>query len=285
MKKNNYILAIVFLALFSSCNSFNETYKGDVVARVGDYYLYESDISKLLKDDMPSIDSTLIVDSYINRWARKKIVLQKAQMNLEEEEIKFTRLIEEYRDGLITNTYRQKLVSQYLDTLVTKQEIKEFYKENKTNFLLNEDVVMLKYADFPSSISNKKEVIKKIKSNKTEDNEALENICYQYSNRFGITDSTWVAINELKSNVPELKDVANKELLKKDNFIEIQDSLNLYLARILDVRKKREIAPISFVNSRIINIILNKRKLELLKKMEEQIFKDAINNKEFETYK
>ncbi len=279
------ISVLVLFAIIASCNVNDSEYKGDVVSRVGDYYLYESDINKLLKNNISKVDSTLIVDGYIERWARRKVVLAKAQLNLSEDEANFNRLIEEYREGLITSAYRQKLVAQYLDTVIVDEEIEDFYNKNKSNFLLNNNLVMLKYANFPASISNKKEVVKLIKSNKLEDYEALEALCYQFSSRFGISDSTWVPLNDLKLNMPELNYVKNKDLLKKDNFIEIQDSLNLYLTRILDVRKKRQIAPISFVEERIYNIILNKRKLELIRKMEHQIMEDAIKNREFETYK
>jgi len=285
VKVYNSILALFFVASFVSCDKFDNVEKGNVIARVGDVYLYDSDISKLIKPNMSKADSTLVVDAYINRWAQKKILLKKAELNLSEEEADFNRLIKEYREGLITSAYRQKLVSEYLDTLVTKDELLSFYDQNQSNFILNNDLVMVKYAIFPANISEKRSIEKLMKSDDLESFGKLEALCYQFSDRFSLSDSTWIPISELRMKIPELKNTQKSRLLKKGNFIKIQDSLNLYLTRIIDVRRKKSIAPLSFVDDRIHNIIINKRKLELMDSIEKQLINDAINNREFETYK
>jgi len=279
-----FIFLLIFSSLFS-CEKSENKERGDVIARVGNYYLYEGDVNKLVKEEMSSSDSTLIIDSYINRWARKKIILNKAELNLSAEEANFNRLIEEYRVGLITSAYRQKLVDQYLDTAITSSDIKEFYEVNKSNFVLNNDLVMLRYVIFPINISEKKSIIKMMKSNKKVDFLKLEALCYQFSNRFSISDSSWMPLNELKMKIPELKKVRKNRLLKKDSFIELQDSLNLYLTRVINVKRKKDIAPLSFVDEHIHNIIMNKRKLELMRTMEDQLIEDAIKNRQFETFK
>lgn len=283
IKLSKYLIG--FSLLFSvSCNVGEDKKQGEVVARVGTSYLYESDINRLIKADVSASDSTLIVDGYINRWARKKILLQKAELNLSSEEADFNRLIDEYREGLITNAYRKKLVSQYLDTVITNNEIEEFYNLNNSNFVLNNDLVMLKYAYFPANISEKRNIVKMIKSDDLEVYSKLEALCYQFSNRFAINDSSWIPLHDLKMKLPELKKIKKDQLLKKGNFIEKQDTLNLYLTRILDVRKKNEVAPMSYVEERIRNIILNKRKLELMRSIENQLMEDAIKNREYETF-
>ena len=240
-RKDISIILLVLIVIISSCDSSSGKHQGTVVARVGESYLYEGDIIKLIKNDMSESDSALVVDRYINRWARKKIILHKAELNLSSEEANFNRLIAEYREGLITSAYRQKLVSQYLDTTVTDIDIKEFYDSNKSNFVLNNDLVMVKYVNFPVNISDKRSIIKMIMSDDIEDFNKLEVLCYQFSNRFGISDSSWIPLNDIKMKMPELKKVKKKQLLKKGSFIEIEDPLNLYLTRILDVKKKRDI--------------------------------------------
>jgi len=278
-------LLVVLVSLLQSCDFNLSKDQGKVIARVGDSYLYDRDISKLIKSEMSDSDSALIANRFIDRWARKKIMLKKAELNLSVEEADFNRLIEEYREGLLISAYRQKLVSQYLDTVITVNEVKEFYESNKANFILNNDLVMLKYANFPENISEKRSIVKLMRSDDLGDFSKLESLCYQFANKFSISDSVWMPLHDVKMKLPQLKKVKKNKLLKKGSFIEIQDSLNLYLTRILDVRKKKEIAPLSFVEERIHNIILNKRKLELMSSMESQLVEDAIKNREFETFK
>ena len=274
----------VLIYTLISCNINSNLDDENIIARVGDEYLYVSDIDKLLKENMSELDSTRAVNLYINRWAKRKVIFNKALLNLKDEETSFERLIDEYRESLITNAYRQKIVDQYLDTIISKEVILDFYNNNNDMFLLSTDLIIIKYADFPVNISNKAELLKLMKSNSIDDNKNLENFCYTFSTKFGVNDSTWIDLNQLRLNMPELKNISEYSLLKKDNFIEIQDSLNLYLARVLDVRKKHSVAPLPYIDNRVEAIILNKRKLELLRNIESKIFDDAINKREFEKY-
>jgi len=73
-------------------------------------------------------------------------------------------------------------------------------------------------------------------------------------------------------------------LLKKSNFIELTDSIDLYLVQIKDVLLRGEIAPLKYVRPTINQIVINKRKVDLLKKIETDITKDAIKNKKFEIF-
>jgi hypothetical protein len=54
--------------------------------------------------------------------------------------------------------------------------------------------------------------------------------------------------------------------------------------KIEDVLDLKDIAPLSYIKPSLKLIILNKRKLELIKKLEKDITQDAIKNNEFEIY-
>ena len=75
-----------------------------------------------------------------------------------------------------------------------------------------------------------------------------------------------------------------KELLKKSNFLQLKDSLDLYLMQINDVLFQNDYAPLEYVKPTIDQIVINKRKLELIKQLEKDITKDAIKNNQFEIY-
>ena len=75
-----------------------------------------------------------------------------------------------------------------------------------------------------------------------------------------------------------------EQLLKKSNFIQLKDSLGLYLMHTNDVLLRNENAPMEFVMPTIKQIVINKRKLEFIKELEKDITKDAIKNKQFEIF-
>ena len=53
---------------------------------------------------------------------------------------------------------------------------------------------------------------------------------------------------------------------------------------VKDVLSRGQTAPMSYVLPTVKQMILHRRKLELLKKIEETLIEDAITNKEFEIY-
>ena len=76
----------------------------------------------------------------------------------------------------------------------------------------------------------------------------------------------------------------NKVLLKKLNFIQLKDSLGLYLIQVNDIIEAGDQAPISYALPTIKQIILNRRKLKLVNQLKSEIVNDAIKNKKFEIY-
>jgi hypothetical protein len=73
-------------------------------------------------------------------------------------------------------------------------------------------------------------------------------------------------------------------MLKKSNFIEIKDSLGLYLIIINDILKSKQYAPLDYVSETLKRMIINNRKLKFIDKLRKDITTDAIKNKRFEIY-
>jgi hypothetical protein len=85
-------------------------------------------------------------------------------------------------------------------------------------------------------------------------------------------------------DLPMLNTPKNIELLKKTNFLQFEDSIRVYLVQINDLLKRHDQAPQDYVEKTLEQIILNKRKLKLIKQLEIDVRKDAIQNKEFQIY-
>ena len=66
--------------------------------------------------------------------------------------------------------------------------------------------------------------------------------------------------------------------------MQLKDSLGVYLIYIKDIKERGEQAPLSYIKPTVEQIILNKRKQELIKNLRTDITKDAIKNNEFEIF-
>ena len=69
----------------------------------------------------------------------------------------------------------------------------------------------------------------------------------------------------------------------KKNQTRSQD--DLYLIKVSNVLNNNQIAPFEYIKTTLKEVIINKRKLELIKKKKKEITQDAIKNGEYEIYK
>ncbi len=277
MMKNFILYIIVVLVLFS-CEKKN--IENDVVARVNNSYLYKEEILSNMPDNFNREDSLLFRSNYINAWALEKLLLDKAKINIDDKEGEINKLVETYKKELLIDRYKQAVLQQELDTIITNEDIDIHYKRNKEIYKLNESLIQLQYIHYNKEINDEKELIKLFKSNSKEDvNELISNEL-EY-NSFNFNDSIWVNLNQVIKKLPVLKEVRN---IKKNDFIKKEDSLGVYLVSVKDLLKRNEIAPKSYVVPTIKQMILHKRKLELVKKVEKTLIIDAINKKQFEQY-
>ncbi len=282
--KPTYFYLALSLFLMQSCNYF--TFKKDVrkaVARVNDTYLYKDDLKAAFTKDITEQDSITLVNNYINNWVKQQLLLSKAQLNLENKKDEFEDLVKKYREDLFINSYKEAAVKQYLDTVITDDDVDQFYLNNNENFRLNEELVKFKYIKIGKDVLNKNELIKLFKSTKKADFENLKKkeIFLQSHH---LNDSIWIKYNDLINKIPILKTEDKQQLLKKDNFIQKEDSLSLYLIAIKKVLLSNEIAPKSYITPTVKQMILHQRKLLLLRNIEETLINDAIKKQQFEIY-
>lgn len=281
MKNYSYIL---ILLLLNSCNYFTiKNNTREPVARVGDTFLYKEDLKGITASSSSSQDSLLISNNYVNNWIKQQLLLSKAQINLENETEKFEDLVKKYREDLYINSYKEAVVKEYLNTEISDEDIQKFYDENSQNFKLNEKLLKLKFIKLGKDLYEKKEIIKLFKSNKKEDLDSL------VSKEMSLTlhhlnDSVWIKYSDLAYKIPILKTIDPKDLLKKGNFIQKEDSLSLYLVAVNAVLNRNEVAPISYISPTIKQMILHQRKLLLIRNIEETLIDDASKKEQFEIY-
>ena len=151
------------------------------------------------------------------------------------------------------------------------------YVGNKKSFL------KMRYLNVNTSLSNLEEVKKRFKRFNKEDKTRLDSISIQF-NSFYLKDSIWIKSEQAISKIKPLQLGFNKVLLKKPNFIQLKDSLGLYLMQINEVLERGNQAPLNYVLPTLKQIIINNRKLKLIKQLKSDIVNDAIKNKKFEIY-
>lgn len=278
----NIIAILLTSVLLIQCTTKTED-DNNVIARVGEKTLLQSEVSQIIPKEIEKQDSILLANDYIRKWVRQELLIQKANENLTFAQKDLTREIEEYRNSLIIYKYKNELMNQQMDTLVTMQQIEQYYDANPDNFKLNSNIVKAIFIKIPIDLAKTSLIKELVDDDSEEGKNTLREYCIQYAKSFDFFDDKWVNFEIVKNNIPE-EIMDEKQFLTRNKQIELKDSIYYYLVTIRDYKLQNELAPVEYVEYNIKNLILNRRKIEFLKKIEDNVYKEGVRQNKFEIY-
>jgi len=257
----------------------------EAVARANDTYLYRDELTGIIAPGTPAQDSSRLIEAYIDNWIRKKLLIQEASRKMDINEAQVERKILDYRYSIIAYEYEAFYVKQNLDTAIAKPEIEKYYNDNVDNFLLKQNIVQGTFIKVPRNAPRTDRIKELMFSRDEKEETELRSYCLSFSAAYHISNDSWVVFDELVRNSP-LAEIPNKiQFLKSNPYYETSDDTYLYFLKVRQYRISDNVSPLEFVTDDIRNIILNKRKVELAKKLENEVYKQASDEKEFEVYK
>lgn len=276
---------IGFCLLLFSCNYFKPEAKPQAIARVNDTYLYKEDIKDLVPKGTSKEDSIAIVRGFIDRWASQKLLISAAEVNLNEErKADFDNLIKQYKIDLYTKAYLEEIVKTTVDTAISAEELKSYYEANKENFRTNGTLVRLRFINLAKDNPRYETIKSKFFDYRKSDKKFWDTYALQLKS-FAFNDSVWVDMNQVYSKLPFINPDNRDDYMVSGKSIQHADSLDMYLVKIRNVIDKNQEAPFDYLKPTLKEVILNKRKLELIKKFEKEITDDAIKDQKYEIYK
>ena len=274
---------IILILLIISCELENNS-KEEPIARVNDNFLFFSEIQESLDENMSQNDSMLAVNNAINNWASKKLLYEKAIFNLSNsKQNELDLLVKSYESDLYISNYEKEWLKTRVDTIVSNDQLQSYYNENKNKFRLRQDILLARFIELPIENFNKTQIVRSFRRLNFQDKIYLDSISLQFKSSF-INDSVWLR-PELFFNKFKIENkIKYNRYLRKKSFFEIKDLESLYLVYISDIQKKNDYAPMSYVKPTLVQILLNKRKLEMKKQLKTDILKQGIAENNFEIY-
>jgi hypothetical protein len=275
-------LPFLLIILFSACNMEGDKQEKTLLARVYDQYLYLEDLEEFLPGQTSGYDSIMIVQNFVNKWLQEQVIVHKAKQNLNEEDRDFSRQLEEYRKSLLIYTYESKVMQQYLDTVVSDAEIESHYDSHQENFELKDNIVKVNYVKIHQDSLEIRSIKQLLRSEAPDDLDVLDSLCSLYATDYWLGDS-WLYLSELKQVVPIETDDPQGFLRFRKN-IQVKEEPVLHLLHISEYKLIGDISPLELEWENIKKIIINNRKLELKKRMREELMEAALETNEVEVY-
>jgi len=254
------------------------------VARVNDVYLYETDLVGIVDERTSTADSTARVTAYVNSWIRKQLLIQEATRRMDIDEAEVERKVLEYRYSLIGYEYQNFYIRQHLDENISLQEIVDYYNTHQDNFTLKQNIVRGTYIKVPRTAPRTNRIKDMIFSQKPKELEELRSYCLSFSTVYHLGDSSWLEFDKLVVNSP-IAEIPNKiQFLKTNPYYETSDAEHLYYLKVDNYKISDNVSPLEFVKEDIRNILLNKRKVELARTLEDEVYENAVKQKNFEIF-
>jgi hypothetical protein len=283
-----FLVLVIVLVSLNSCDLIkrkkSDEEKSKPVARVQDKFLYPEELEGIASPDMSPEDSAARINAYVNSWIRKQLLITEARKKININEAEVERKVLEYRYSLIGYEYQNYYIKQLLVDTVSESEIAEYYKTHQDNFILKKNIVRGTYIKVAKGAPRTNRIKDWIYSNKPKEKEELKSYCLSFSSAYRLADSTWIEFDKLAYNSP-LAEIPNKiQFLRMTPYYETTDNDFLYYLKVDEYKVEDNVSPIDFVRQDIKNIILNKRKVELARKLEDEVYDNAARNNDFEIF-
>ena len=274
-----FIYSLMSITLLSACNNG----KPKPVARSFDQFLYPNDLKDVVPAGVTGDDSTQLVRAYIEQWLRQQALLYHAKRNVTINTERLDKQVEAYKNGLIVYEYEQALVNQKLDTVVTDEEIKQYYDGRPELFILQQPIFKRSFIRLRTDAPELERVKRLLVSPDFEEQDLLTKYCARYASDYALLDTSWHYADDLVKEIP-LARINEADYEEKGRIFEIIENNELYLIILHDSKLREARSPLPLVRGQIRNLILNKRKIDLIDRMQRSIVTDAREKNNIEIY-
>lgn len=256
--------------LLGACQSAKDEKEEDrLLARVHNKSLFLSELDGMFPEQTTHEDSLLIINAYVNRWVKEALVLYEAERNIPKD-LNIDKLVRDYRASLIRANYEKSLVEELLDSTITQAELADFYERNKDQYQLETPIIRCYFIKIPASAPHIDRVQRWWNDPTGNNYQSLLAYCNQYAVAHHLEDSTWHKVDDIAMLLPTGTLTGDnvsgrRELTQRDGDFQ-------YFFRLFEVKNRKEIAPLSYIEDQARKVILHKRKLKLLEDKKEAMY-------------
>ena len=277
------LLIIVFFTSFFSCSNEKDL---TLLASYKDNHLYLDEVLSNIEEEIK--DTADYIDKYIDFWVRKNVLLDHANSFVDQEDSEILDMVQEYKENIIIHKYRQSIIRNKFDTTVSDKEIEAYYEDiYKKDFdTLSNDIIKAKLVILENNI-NDLEYLKSLINAKRNSLEMknLIKFCKLYADYYFLNDVDWVNSDQIFYKLPDLdENQYEKVLLEKNKIHSFTKDNYYYILFVKDYQIKGDKLPLSYALNNIRELLIETKKMNFIKKVEEDFYNQAVLSKDIKIY-
>lgn len=281
MRKLIWSASAAFLFLLLACGNATPGEEDPLLARVHQKELRLSELEGMFGNNATAEDSALVIQAFVNRWSRDAILQWEAERNLPPD-LNIDRLVRDYRASLVSSHYEDVLVKMRLDSSISQPELRAYYEEHKSQYQLERPIVRCLFIRVPYPLEDEESLQQLWNNGRVEDTTALAEYCDRFAEVALLEPAAWYSLDDIAEQLPE--GVITPDNVSKKGEFSMREGSYRYYFRLLEVKPRLEIAPLSYVEDQARKVILHNRKRIVLEEAREEIFNRELRRKNIETF-
>ncbi len=245
-----------------------------LLAQVFGKRLYASEVRNIIPEGSSPEDSILAQNAYIERWIKESVLMHEAEKNIPAD-LEIDQLARDYKASLILHQFEKTIVESSLDTVIEEAELNAYYEANKSQYLLESTIVRCHFVKVSADVSEDaiKEFEQAWKSESEDRYATLLELCNAYATNYFLSDSIWYKLDLIQQEMPPGS--INDKAIRNNEVFQLSNDDYYYFLKILEIKDKKEIAPLAYIQEQATKVILHKRKIELLDKLRDDLYERA----------
>ncbi len=269
--RSYFLMLGIFVA--TACERNTQSHPDELLAAIGDNKLFLSEI--IIPSGLSESDSIAFLKRRINDWIIRQAYYQKALENLDDSDGKIARMVQEYKVTLYIHKYKQLLLRQKVDSVVSPNEVSEYYSKFSDQFLLKQPYVKAFVIIVPASHTKQAELLKLLNNYDEKNIGDLKDICYQNVRYFNL-ENKWRAWSTVMNEAGVTTSQIAPRNISKGRVFEFPQNETIALIKVIDYIPANSISPIEIVYDDIVNLVLHKRREKFLQKLENEMLQNII---------
>jgi hypothetical protein len=252
-----------------------------LLAQVFDYKLHFDDIKDLIQGYANAEDSIQQVRSLTEHWVRDRLILVEAEKNLPKE-VNMNKLLEDYRQSLLRHFFEQRALEERLDTVITENDLVQYYEANKEQHRLESGILRAYYFKIKRPQTRSDKILQWWKTFPQQHFNDVLTYAAKHAKTNWPDSSQWHEMQMVVQLFPE--GTLSPAAIRSNRGVVREDRDYIYLLYPLEVYHEQDIAPLARIREQAARFILHQRELELLERIKKEIYDRDIQNERVRIY-
>ncbi len=280
------IYYLCLLSMISSgCSRESLPDQGRALAAYGDQVLYEQEVAYFLPDSLSVDDSSRLTQQYIDEWVRGQVVKEAANQAINNLDERVAYLMRAYERSVIEHEYASHLLKTNPEKLaISEAEVRAYYEDNLAKF--QSRATHYQYFYLKTPLAGQYKVVNLIRSEDEEKVQELIEWSRENATEYKL-DSSYVSESEIErvSDGYYYGDIKKASIGTPYTYAHDEDGTMQYdFFRLLAVIEPGDQLPLSMCRERIVQVLRNQRKEELINKQINGLVKQAQAANKVQTY-